>query len=115
MLAGCKKEVEVAVFEESNGQADVNELPIPESNAPAEQRTLSIITTPNPASLHPLAVLDENTANLLSLIFEPAIRISADGKFLPSVIESWEQSDDALSYTFHIRKKMSRFMEIMGL
>lgn len=107
LLAGCKKEVEVAVFEESNGQADVNELPIPESNAPAEQRTLSIITTPNPASLHPLAVLDENTANLLSLIFEPAIRISADGKFLPSVIESWEQSDDALSYTFHIRKNVS--------
>ena len=81
-------------------------MPPPASSEAAEKKTLCIMMAPNPSSLHPLAVLDEHTANLLSLITEPAIRISADGKFSAGIVQSWDISEDGLTYTFHIRKNV---------
>lgn len=106
LLAGCKKQVEVTPFDEGDMSTNVDELPPPASSGAAEKKTLSIMMTPSPASLHPLAVLDENTANLMSLITEPAIRISADGKFSAGVVQNWDISEDGLTYTFHIRKNV---------
>lgn len=106
LLAGCKKEVEVTPFDEGDMSTNVNELPPPASSEAAEKKTLCIMMAPNPSSLHPLAVLDEHTANLLSLITEPAIRISADGKFSAGIVQSWDISEDGLTYTFHIRKNV---------
>lgn len=106
LLTGCKKEVEVTPFDEGDMSTNVNELPPPASSEAAEKKTLCIMMAPNPSSLHPLAVLDEHTANLLSLITEPAIRISADGKFSAGIIQSWDVSEDGLTYTFHIRKNV---------
>ncbi len=106
LLAGCKKEVEVTPFDEGDMSTNINELPPPASSEAAEKKTLCIMMAPNPSSLHPLAVLDEHTANLLSLITEPAIRISADGKFSAGIVQSWDISEDGLTYTFHIRKNV---------
>lgn len=106
LLSGCKKEVEVTPFDEGDMSTNVDELPPPAGSGVAEKKTLSIMVGQNPATLHPLAVLDENTANLLSLITEPAIQISADGKFSAGVIQSWDVSEDGLTYTFHIRKNV---------
>lgn len=106
LLTSCKKEVEVTPFDEGDMSTNVDELPPPASSGATEKKTLSIMMTQNPSSLHPWAVLDENTANLLSLITEPAIRISVDGKFSAGVIQSWEISEDGLTYTFHIRKNV---------
>lgn len=106
LLTSCKKEVEVTPFDEGDMSTNVDELPPPASSGAAEKKTLAIMMTQTPSSLHPWAVLDENTANLLSLITEPAIRISVDGKFSAGVIQSWEISEDGLTYTFHIRKNV---------
>lgn len=106
LFAGCKKEVEITVFQEEELETHVNELPAPDASSTSTEKILTLITTPNPATLHPFAVLDENTANLLSLTAEPAIQIMADGSFQPCVIESWELGEDGKTYTFHIRKNV---------
>jgi oligopeptide transport system substrate-binding protein len=43
---------------------------------------------------------------LLTQTFEPLIRKTADGTFLPGGAESWELSEDGLVLTFNLRKDM---------
>ena len=38
------------------------------------------------------------------MIYDQLIRVAADGASLePGLAESWEKSDDGLTYTFHLR------------
>ncbi|MCH2161191.1 MAG: peptide ABC transporter substrate-binding protein [Phycisphaerales bacterium] len=39
-------------------------------------------------------------------IYEPLIALSAEGDLVPAAAESWEVSDDGLSYTFHLRPNL---------
>lgn len=43
-------------------------------------------------------------ANVARQICEPLVRWEADGSFSPSLLESWEVSDDALTYTLNVRR-----------
>jgi nickel transport system substrate-binding protein len=40
----------------------------------------------------------------LDLIYEPLIRRAADGSFVPALAESWDISEDGLTWTFHLRQ-----------
>ncbi|MDY3005092.1 MAG: ABC transporter substrate-binding protein [Christensenella hongkongensis] len=57
-------------------------------------------------SLDPLAATNEDLINLLTLIYDPAIRIDGSGKPQASVIESWEVDESGSVYTFHIRQNV---------
>lgn len=43
-------------------------------------------------------------ANVARQFCEPLVRWEADGSFSPSLLESWEVSDDALTYTLKVRR-----------
>ncbi|MBU2980714.1 ABC transporter substrate-binding protein [Lentibacter algarum] len=43
-------------------------------------------------------------ANVARQICEPLVRWEPDGSFSPSLLESWEVSDDALTYTLNVRR-----------
>ncbi|MEQ9259821.1 MAG: ABC transporter substrate-binding protein [Roseovarius sp.] len=43
-------------------------------------------------------------ANVARQFCEPLVRWEADGSFSPSLLESWEVSDDALTYTLNVRR-----------
>ncbi|MGJ8546237.1 MAG: ABC transporter substrate-binding protein [Sulfitobacter sp.] len=43
-------------------------------------------------------------ANVARQICEPLVRWEPDGSFTPSLLERWEVSDDAKTYTLHVRK-----------
>lgn len=58
------------------------------------------------SSLDPLTVTDEDLVNLLGLIYEPAICISADGKPEAGLLESWETDESGTVYTFKIRQNV---------
>lgn len=57
-------------------------------------------------SLDPLTATDEDLVNLLSLIYEPAIRISAEGQPEACLIESWEVDESGRVYTFKVRQNV---------
>ncbi|MEM7534282.1 MAG: nickel ABC transporter substrate-binding protein [Chloroflexota bacterium] len=40
---------------------------------------------------------------LLDLIYEPLVRYAPDGSIIPALAETWEISDDGLTWTFHLR------------
>ena len=43
-------------------------------------------------------------SNVARQFVEPLVRWEADGSFSPSLLESWEVSDDSMTYTLHVRK-----------
>lgn len=43
-------------------------------------------------------------SNVARQFCEPLVRWEADGSFSPSLLESWEVSDDALTYTLNVRR-----------
>lgn len=104
LCMGCAREPE----ELEIGQAEApiaSELPIPNGEGGQnDSRTLNIAYVKYDGTFHPLANLEEDIANLFSLIFEPAIKISADGKYSASVIEAWTIEEDGKKFIFNVRK-----------
>lgn len=102
---GCEKEVEMANVADA---PVADQLPMPEEYQNGAQVTeLTTTMLKNPATFHPLYVMDEDTRNLLSLVFEPAIKLDSSDKPTSSVIESWSYSEEAgVVFTFHVRKNV---------
>lgn len=101
--AGCEKEIEMANVADA---PVADQLPMPEEYKDGTQVTeLSTTMLKNPATFHPLFVTDEDTRNLLSLIFEPAIELDASDKPSASIIENWSYSEEAGTvFQFNVRK-----------
>jgi peptide/nickel transport system substrate-binding protein len=56
-------------------------------------------------SFDPIPVTDNMSIWTMLLIYDQLIRVAADGVSLePGLAESWEKSDDGLTYTFHLRE-----------
>ncbi len=56
-----------------------------------------------PTSLDPTISGITETDSIINNCYEGLIRMDASGKFLPGVAESWDISEDGLTYTFHLR------------
>ncbi|QAY67698.1 peptide ABC transporter substrate-binding protein [Paenibacillus protaetiae] len=56
-----------------------------------------------PPSLDPAQVQDNVSSTVVNGLFEGLTRKDADGKVVPGVAESWDVSEDGLTYTFHLR------------
>jgi len=57
----------------------------------------------DPETLDPHKTSTVSEANILMDLFEGLTTYAADGSVIPGVAESWEVSDDLLTYTFHLR------------
>ena len=64
--------------------------------------TLNMSLGPDFITFHPY--FDVSTAQFKPIFYEAPIRISDDGDFEPWLAESWEESEDGLSLTLHLRK-----------
>lgn len=56
-----------------------------------------------PPSLDPAQVQDNVSSTVVNGLFEGLTRKDADGNTVPGVAESWDVSEDGLTYTFHLR------------
>lgn len=57
----------------------------------------------DPGSLDPALAEDIHAFNVLIDLYEGLVTEAADGALVPGVAESWDISEDGLTYTFHLR------------
>ena len=58
-----------------------------------------------PARVNPLfAPVSETDADIAALVFSGLTKLGPDGTVLPDLAESWQVSDDGLTYVFHLRQ-----------
>ncbi len=78
----------------------------PQPGASDASNTTAIIRRGNggePGSLDPALAEDIHAFNILTDLYEGLVTVSAGGRVLPGVAESWEISDNGLIYTFVLR------------
>ena len=73
-------------------------------NGDAAEQTFDINIKTEPPSLHPGKATDTTSAAVLYQTFEGLMRINQDGEPEEAMAESYEVSDDKLTYTFNIRE-----------
>ncbi len=94
-LAACGGETEAP----DTGNEDQTETP-----APSEKKVLSLLETSNIPSLVPWKATDQVSFLALGNILEGLVVLGENGSIHPGVAESWDVSEDGLTYTFHLRE-----------
>ena len=70
----------------------------------AADQTLNVNIRSEPPSLHPGLATDTTSGAVLNQTFEGLMRVNQEGKVEEAMAESYEMSDDGLTYTFKIRE-----------
>ena len=77
-----------------------------DSAAPAASeggKILSVQIGPNPETIDPALNSAVDGGNMLLHTFECLLTVAEDGTLAPGQAESWETSEDGLTWTFHLR------------
>ncbi|REK67013.1 MAG: peptide ABC transporter substrate-binding protein [Cohnella sp.] len=75
-----------------------------EGGSSAKNQVFSMNLTSEPPTLDPALAQDSVSFTVLTGLYEGLTRKDENGKVLPGIAESWDISDDQLTYTFHLRK-----------
>jgi|GEM_PF-1317373 len=79
--------------------------PTPGGEDQTTEEKTCVIYCPNPLeTMNPYMVIGYPSGHVLNAIYEPMLWVKEDGTLEPCLAESWEVSDDALEYTFHLVK-----------
>ncbi len=88
------------------GEAPAEDAGADDSAAPAasgEGKILSVQIGPNPETIDPALNSAVDGGNMILHTFECLLTVDQDGKLAPGQAESWETSEDGLTWTFHLR------------
>lgn len=83
------------------GEKNDNETTVTTSNT-SEEKILRMVVTAEPPNMDPQTATDSVSAEISNATLEGLIRVYK-GEITPGMAETWEISDDGLTYTFHIR------------
>lgn len=86
-----------------------------ESTAPVQtagtenqgEKVVRINVGSEPDSLDPWMSAATDTEAIFMNVFEGLVRFDEAGSIIPGLAESWDISDDSLTYTFHLRKNVT--------
>lgn len=67
------------------------------------EKILSVQVGPNPETIDPALNSAVDGGNMLLHSFECLLAVDKDGKLIPGQAETWETSEDGLTWTFHLR------------
>lgn len=73
-------------------------------SGPAEAKTLNFALAGNPDTLDPHKTSGTLTFQTIKSVYDTLAEPDMSGKLVPALAERWEVSEDALTWTFHIRK-----------
>lgn len=82
----------------TEGAADANQP------AASGEKILSVQIGPNPETIDPALNSAVDGGNMLLHSFECLLVVDQDGQLAPGQAESWETSEDGLTWTFHLRE-----------
>ncbi len=88
------------------GEAPAEDAGADDSAAPAasgEGKILSVQIGPNPETIDPALNSAVDGGNMILHTFECLLTVDQNGKLAPGQAESWETSEDGLTWTFHLR------------
>lgn len=83
--------------------AETTETAAADTAAPAGDKILSVQIGPDPETIDPALSSTIDGGNMLLHAFECLLITDQDGKLIPGQAESWETSEDGLTWTFHLR------------
>ena len=66
--------------------------------------SIVIVTSSDVLSMDPYRYDEGPTNQIMLHIYEPLVMADPSMKYQPHLAESWEQSEDGLTWTFHLRK-----------
>jgi len=70
-----------------------------------QSETFTIGSSAQIDTLNPLASYEQTGAEIFSLIYDPLVRLDENQEASPGLADSWEVSDDNLTWTFHLNEK----------
>lgn len=70
----------------------------------AGEKQLSVQVGPNPETIDPALNSAVDGGNMLLHAFEGLLAMDEEGNLIPGQAESWETSEDGLTWTFHLRE-----------
>lgn len=73
------------------------------NDQPAGEKILSVQIGPDPETIDPALNSAVDGGNMILHLFECLLIVDQDGKLQPGQAESWETSEDGLTWTFHLR------------
>ncbi|MBD5470958.1 MAG: peptide ABC transporter substrate-binding protein [Lachnospiraceae bacterium] len=84
-------------------EANGNETPAAEPAASTGEKILSVQVGPDPETIDPALNSAVDGGNMLLHSFECLLIVDEDGQLAPGQAETWETSEDGLTWTFHLR------------
>lgn len=73
------------------------------TEASSGEKILSVQVGPDPETIDPALNSAVDGGNMLLHSFECLLAVDEDGQLIPGQAESWETSEDGLTWTFHLR------------
>ena len=89
--------------ESSDNQAADETTDATEATASTGEKILSVQVGPDPETLDPALNSAVDGGNMLLHSFECLLAVDENGQLVPGQAESWETSEDGLTWTFHLR------------
>ncbi len=124
VIAGCGREEPAEVSAQAEGYANPGKKQLVPGQEPAEQEQqpayqptigryggdLVLSTISDPKSFNPIVAKETSTTMVTGLIFEGLTRTNGvTTEVEPNLAESWEVSEDGLTWIFHLRRDVQWF------
>ncbi len=97
-------EADAPADESSNEAEENNEADAAPAETATGEKILSVQVGPDPETIDPALNSAVDGSNMLLHSFECLLAVDQDGKLIPGQAESWETSEDGLTWTFHLRE-----------
>jgi oligopeptide transport system substrate-binding protein len=96
LLSGC--------FNNSGTSEPTGTKDKPGGNNEVTEKIIRTNSGSEPGSLHPGKAEGSHDSWILDHTFVGLIKKTAEGKIVPGMADTWEQSDDSLTWTFHLKE-----------
>lgn len=101
-LIGCSSSSQTAADSSNNDAAGTSESAATESTVDSASKTLIVGLQGDPSSFNPDGTPDDWEFFVCENLYSRLVKLNWKGECVPDLAESWDISDDGLTYTFHL-------------